>query len=109
MKKIPILFVLFSIAIFSCKKDDSSSKLTLQDNIETHSSFTPFNELVACTAGGQENFLENDQFPLSFFFYPELDAIDFKYYETEEASDAPNDLNLFIEKEATQPPLLMTF
>lgn len=110
MKKYVILSILFSFFIFSCEKDDKNETvLTLQDYIETHPTFTPFNELVACAAGGQENFLENTDFPLSIFFYPELGATDFKYYETENISDDPGDLNLYIEKDASHEPLLNGF
>ena len=110
MKNIQILLFLSSILIFSCKNDDdNASVLTLQDYIETHPSHIPFNELVACAAGGQENFLEDADFPLNIFFYPELDATDFKYYETESGSDDPNDLNLFLEKEAVSEPIFNGF
>ena len=83
--------------------------LTLQDQIESNSDLKPFNELVACAAGGQANFLEDENFPLSIFFYPELNATDFKYYETESGTADPDDLNLFVEKEATHEALFNGF
>jgi hypothetical protein len=67
------------------------------------------NELVACAAGGQVGFLENADYPLNVFFYPELNASDFKYYETEDGNDDPNDLSLFFEKEAVGEPVFNGF
>jgi len=98
--KISFLFLNLVFLIFSCKNQEDEKALSLQDYIEENSTLTPFNELVACAAGGQVGFLEDIDFPLNMFFYPELNASDFKYYETENENADPNDLNIFLEKEA---------
>lgn len=108
------LFISFIFIVpcifFSCKGDDQEmSAATLQSIINENANLTPFNELVACAAGGQEGFLEDDNFPLSMFFYPELNASSFKYYETESSSANPNDLSLFVEKERAHEPLFNGF
>lgn len=101
---------MITFLFLSCKKDDTSDQSnTLQSVIESQSNLIPFNELVACAAGGQEDFLDDEDFPLSMFFYPELNATDFKYYETENSDDDPNNLNLFLEKNASHEPLFNGF
>ncbi|MFK8008076.1 MAG: hypothetical protein AB8H03_17085 [Saprospiraceae bacterium] len=110
MKNYFLYLLLVFFLFFSCKKDDNSDlKNTLQSVIEGQTNLTPFDELVACAAGGQEGFLDDENFPLSVFFYPELNAADFKYYETENSDDDPNDLSLFLEKDATHEPLFNGF
>lgn len=110
MKKHFLYFLLISFLFLSCKKDDVSQlTTTLQSLIEEQSSLTPFNELVACAAGGQEGFMDEEDFPLSMFFYPELNASNFKYYETENSDNDPNDLNLFLEKNVSHEPLFNGF
>lgn len=110
MKNNLLLLILCSFLIFSCKKSDERPPvLTLQNHIEMNTSFTPFDELVACAAGGQEGFLEDENLPLNVFFYPELGATSFKYYETQCGSDDPNDLDLFIEKSALSDPIFNGF
>ncbi len=110
MKKYFLYSLITAFLFFSCKKDDASeSPTTLQAVIEDQPNLTPFNELVACAAGGQEDFLDDEDFPLSMFFYPELNASDFKYYETERGDDDPNDLDLFLEKNASHEPLFNGF
>lgn len=110
MKNYFIYILISSFLFFSCKKDDASDlPNTLQSIIEEQPNLAPFNELVACAAGGQEGFLDDENFPLSIFFYPELSATDFKYYETENSDDDPSDLNLFLEKNASHEPLFNAF
>ena len=110
MEKYILYSLLISLLFFSCEKDDASQlTITLQSIIDDQSSLTPFNELVACAAGGQEGFLDDEGFPLSLFFYPELNASGFKYYETKNSDDDPNNLNLFLEKSAFHEPLFNGF
>jgi len=104
--KYPLFLPFLVIILFTgCKKDDDSNMVTLQSYVEDHSDLTPFNELVACAAGGQEGFLEDENAPLSVFFYPEINASDIRYFETKNATDDPNDLSLFVEKSV--PPELL--
>ena len=92
------LLVFFSLIVFSaCKKDDSP--ISLQQYISENPTLFPFNELIACAAGGQSGFLEDSNAPLNMFLYPLPNATDFKYYETQNSTDDPTYLNLFYEKE----------
>lgn len=100
-----LIFILFSCS----KKDNVDVTSTLQSHIENNLDLTLHEELVACAAGGQESFLDDDEFPVSVFFYPELDATNFKYYETEGTSDDPENLNLFIQKDFDHEPLFNGF
>ncbi len=110
MKKYFLYLLLASFLFFSCEKDNSAQlPNTLRSIIEEQPNLTPFNELVACAAGGQEGFMDDEDFPLSMFFYPELNASDFKYYETESSDDNPNNLNLFLEKNVSHEPLFNGF
>jgi len=105
-----LYFLLATFLFFSCKNDDAPVvQKTLQSVIDEKCELTPFDELVACAAGGQEGFLDDEDFPLSVFFYPELNASNFNYYETENSDDDPNDLSLFLEKDAAHEPLFNGF
>lgn len=55
------------------------------------SELTPINQLIACAAGGQKDFLVDTEFPISIFFLPEGDAHHFRYFETETNEVDPND------------------
>ena len=96
---IVIIFSLFVGSFFfpSCKDDDSP--ISLQQYISENPTLLPHNELIACAAGGQSDFLDNPDAPLNMFFYPLPNATDFKYYETQNADDDETDLSLFFEKE----------
>ena len=91
-----LLFVFCLLQFSNCKNDDIV--ISLQQHISENPTLTPFNELIACAAGGQTDFLDDANAPLNMFFYPLPDATDFKYYETQNASDDPSDLSLFYEK-----------
>jgi len=102
-----LLIVFCWVCHSSCKKDETP--ISLQQYISDNSTFTPFNELIACAAGGQSDFLEDENAPLNMFFYPLPNATNFKYYETQNASDNPNDLSLFFEKEIDDLPVFNGF
>ena len=87
-------YTLISLILFAgCREDQSEA--TLQDHIDNNPMLTPFNELVACAAGGQPDFLEDVAFPLNIFLYPELEAHTFRYYETSTDDADPLDLSLY--------------
>ncbi len=99
----PILLLLF----WGCGADEPDA--TLQDHIDNNPSLTAFNELVACAAGGQMDFLEDETLPLNIFLYPELDATTFRYYETEDADADPLDLSLFHTIDTEREPIFDGF
>ena len=88
-----------------CQKETQPVVGSLGAYIDQHPEWTPLNQLVACAAGGQVGFLDDENQPLSMFFYPKLFSTNFKYYETASANVDTGDLNLYEEKEAT-PSLL---
>jgi len=100
--------IVFSLMLFStCKKDETP--LSLQQYISENPNLTPFNELIACAAGGQSGFLEDANAPLNMFLYPLPNATDFKYYETQNPTDDPSDLSLFFEKDIESIPIFNGF
>jgi len=101
------LLVFSLIFLSNCKKDEPV--LSLQQYISENPTLTPFNELIACAAGGQSGFLDNPDAPLNMFFYPLPNATDFKYYETQNTSDDSSDLSLFFEKDIEDVPVFNGF
>ena len=100
--------VIISCLLFStCRKDETP--LSLQQFISENPTLTPFNELIACAAGGQSGFLEDENAPLNMFIYPLPNATNFKYYETQSSSDDPSDLSLFFEKDIDDIPVFNGF
>lgn len=96
-----------SILLSTCKKEEPI--LSLQQYISENETLIPFNELIACAAGGQSDFLDDPSAPLNMFFYPLPNATNFKYYETQNASDDPADLSLFFEKKIESLPVFNGF
>ncbi len=95
------LFTLSIVFLTSCSDEALDPNLSiegsLQAEISQNSSLVAINELVACAAGGQKGFLEDATLPTNIFFYPELNARDFKYYKTENTVVDPLDLNQYKE------------
>ncbi len=107
-----LLLLIFGIALtqLSACKEDKVPIDSLQAIINNNSNLSPFDELIACAAGGQKDFMEDAQFPVSMFLKPHhLGITDLRYYETEKGTDDPNDLALFIEKDLADEPLLNGF
>ncbi|MEM6964256.1 MAG: hypothetical protein AAF573_05790 [Bacteroidota bacterium] len=105
-----LLPLIFSCLLFSCSdKDENELSSTLQAHVANNAELTLHEELVACAAGGQDDFLEDENFPVSMFFYPELEATNFAYYETENSSDDPEDFSLFVKKDMDHEPLFNGF
>ena len=101
------LIICCCLLFSTCKKEDTP--LSLQQYISENPTLTPFNELIACAAGGQTGFLDDVNAPLNMFLYPLPGATDFKYFETQRSSDDPNDLSLFIEKDIESIPVFNGF
>jgi len=109
MTKHSLYLLLILLTFTACNKDDDAPEGSLQAYIEANADWKPFNELVACAAGGQVGFLDDAASPLSMFFYPKPYSTNFRYYETASTDDAPNDLSLFIEKDVADEPLFNGF
>jgi len=103
----PLFF--FLLIFIACTKNDTSPNMSLQSYLDQNPQWIPFEELVACAAGGQQDFLDDPDEPLSMFFYPKLYSTNFKYYETITAQGDPANLSLFIEKEIDFEPLFNGF
>ncbi len=71
---------------------------SLQSYLDENPQWQPFNQLVACAAGGQVGFLDDPDRPLSMFFYPKLYSTNFRYYESAGIDIDTGDLTQFIEK-----------
>lgn len=81
MKKL-IFLVVLSLSILAC--DNETPELpanSLTAYLVEKSSFAQSNRLIACAAGGQQGFLEDQDFPVSVFFLPIENANNFKYFE----------------------------
>lgn len=102
-----LLLVLFC----SCNNQDDTSTTdgSLQAYIDGNNNLFALNELVACAAGGQEGFLEDAERTLSIFFYPELASVDFKYFETDNITVDPLNLNAYKEIKTISEPLFNGF
>ena len=110
-KQILYGFVLFGLLyILGCSKDANSDPISLQEYLDDHSELVAHDELIACAAGGQADFLADPEFPLSLFLKPHyLGVSDIRYYESSSPNIDPEDLSLFIEKEAKQESLFNGF
>jgi hypothetical protein len=109
--KIKGLIVLFflSCLLFSCgdKKEILPPTDTLASYIEENASLPLIRDsLIACAAGGQEDFMVNDERPISIFYYPEGNAANFLYFETETIAVNPDDLSQYRKKDLPDAPIL---
>jgi len=97
MKKYTLLLVL--ILFFACGEDEEVPVIlpaTLEDYIEDNSDFPLVQDsLIACAAGGQEEFMVNEERPISIFFLPEGNATEFLYFETDSIEVDPDDLSQY--------------
>lgn len=105
MKKKWQLLFLFVLLFSACK---DQSPLPPEGSLEAFMIENPqlavSNQLIACAAGGQENFLEDPDFPISVFFLPIDGATNFSYYEA--TGDAErDDLSLYQERNFILEPV----
>ncbi len=111
MKKFFGIFVL-SCFLLSCgdNEEDPLPTETLSDYITQNENFPLVRDsLIACAAGGQENFLVNEELPISIFFYPEGNASTFTYFETDSINVNPDDLSQYKIRDLSDEPLLNGF
>jgi len=109
MKNIILVIVLFSI--FSCKKETVELIPNIANNLEVYIDLNPEfrlvkDSLIACAAGGQSNFLVDADRPISIFFYPEGNAMEFEYFETDSINVDPNNLANYHRVELPDEPIL---
>jgi len=105
MKKIVLFLLWFSF--FSCGDKEAVSPITLADYIAQNSTFPLVRDsLIACAAGGQENFMVDEERPISIFYYPEGNASEFLYFETETIAVNPDDLSQYQIKTLPDSPIL---
>lgn len=109
MKK--YIFLFLCCFTFACGDDEQillpEETEILSDYIERNSNFPLIRDsLIACAAGGQENFMVDEERPISIFFYPEGNADNFAYFETESIGVDPDDLSQYKNKILPDSPLL---
>lgn len=61
--------------------------------------------LIACAVGGQKGFMEDAAFPISILFYPEGDATDFQYFESDTIAINPNDFSRYKQQALVDSPI----
>lgn len=90
------LFILLCCFLFACEQTEPSPPETLEDYIGQNTRLPLVRDsLIACAAGGQENFMIDEERPISIFYYPEGNATNFMYYETATIDADPDDLSQF--------------
>lgn len=104
------LFALFALPLLllSCgDKTDTFPTETLATYISQNATFPLIRDsLIACAAGGQEDFMIDEERPISIFYYPEGNARDFLYFETADIAVDPDDLSQYKMKTLPDAPIL---
>ncbi len=99
-----LLFCLF----LACGDDERETNVltdNLADYITNNAGELVQDSLIACAFGGQMGFLDNEQFPISILFYPEGNASDFNYFETETINVNPDDFSNYQLQELVDKPV----
>jgi len=102
-------YFLFIFVLLSCGKQNIE-ETTTADNLVDYITQNPNNllvkdSLIACALGGQMGLFENESLPVSILFYPEGNASDFKYFETETIDVNPEELDNYELKELADSPI----
>ena len=92
----PILLFLL-LSIFACDPDDEAVTPAIQDNLEAYIERNPdfrvvTDSLIACALSGPIGQLTGNETPVSILFYPEGNAEEYLYFETDSISQDPDDL-----------------
>ena len=103
----------FAIILFSflaCNKETVKLVPDLTDNLATYVDLNPEfrlvrDSLIACAAGGQSQYLTDSELPISILFYPEGNATEFHYFETDNINVNPDDLTNYQRVELPDAPL----
>lgn len=98
-KATSLIFLFILISFFSCEEapEICTDPSNLSCFLESRPDRSLSKNLIACAAGGQEGFLEDDDFPVSVFFYPIAEADSFRYFETKDLNVDPDELSAFEE------------
>jgi len=104
------LFALLLLSFFACNKETVKLVPDLTDNLATYVEVNPefrlvTDSLIACAAGGQSQYLTDAETPISILFYPEGDAREFQYFETDNINVDPDDLANYQRVELPDEPL----
>ncbi|RMG23747.1 MAG: hypothetical protein D6730_13925 [Bacteroidetes bacterium] len=93
------------ILLAACKPESPAPPQgSLAAYLAAHARLGRSQQLIACAAGGQAQFLADTAFPVSVFFLPVEGATDFRYFEA--AADAPRDeLSRYQEQSLPLEPL----
>jgi len=102
-------YLLFLCTILSCGKQ-SIEETVVSENLAEYIADNPTNRLVrdsliACALGGQMGLFTNESLPISILFYPEGNASNFKYFETETIEMNPDSLENYELKELDDSPI----
>ncbi|MFT7035387.1 MAG: hypothetical protein ACJA2S_003911 [Cyclobacteriaceae bacterium] len=95
----------FVICLSACTDKDSVNPESLSDYIQSNGLTLVKDQLIACAAGGQTGFLEDQEKPTSIFLNPKGNAHTFKYFETDTGDIDSNDLSLYTEKSLKEEPI----
>ena len=97
MKK--YVFFLALVLFFSCGEEEELPPIQAANLAEyiADNSLLPLvtDSLIACAAGGQEEFMVNEERPISIFFLPEGNATEFLYFETDSIDVDPEDFSRY--------------
>jgi hypothetical protein len=94
IKSISLISLVFSLISFtSCNKTPTQ---TLKYNLEHDGLPISQDYIIACAAGMPEGFMGAEDYPVSTFFYPVTNAVNFKYYETLRDNIDPFNYSLYL-------------
>ncbi len=98
------------LSFFACNQETVKLVPDLTDNLATYLEVNPefslvTDSLIACAAGGQSQYLTDDEMPISILFYPEGDASEFLYFETDDINVNPDDLANYQRVDLPDEPL----
>lgn len=103
------LLAIILLSFFACNKESVKLVPDLADDLATYVEVNPEfrlvkDSLIACAVGGQAQFLTDS--PISILFYPEGNATEFHYFETDNINVDPDELTNFQRVELPDAPLL---
>lgn len=76
------IILILTLGILSFSSCNKTPTKTLAYSLEHDGIPTSSEYIIACAAGMPEGFMGAEDYPVSMFFYPVENAINFKYYET---------------------------
>ncbi len=108
-----IYYLLLLCLFLSCNQDKNDLPLlesVLSDYVSANADFPLVRDsLIACAFGGQEGFLVNTTHPVSILFFPEGNATEFRYFETDSIEVNPDDLSNYHLQDLSLSPVFNGF